>query len=118
MRPRDSCQIMIIGHGTYPRQARTGKSAVLKNFSSVEYADSAGNVWGCSMYLNDERFLYGNINDNTFQEIWVGKQRQVSMTWVENSLDANSCRINCRMEKKINRYLWDLKNPPRHVNFI
>lgn len=81
------------------------------------YIDSAGNVWGCSMYLNDDRFLYGNIFNNTFQEIWQGTRRRESMMWVENSLNAGSCRINCRMDK-INQYLWDLKTPPQHVNFI
>lgn len=81
------------------------------------YIDSAGHVWGCSMYLNDNRFLYGNINDNTFQEIWNGKRRRESIKWMKNSFEADSCRINCRMDK-VNQYLWDLKNPPGHINFI
>jgi hypothetical protein len=28
-----------------------------------------------------------------------------------------SCRENCRLDS-INRYLFSLKNPPEHVNFI
>ncbi len=81
------------------------------------YIDSGGNVWGCSMYLNDERFLYGNITRSSFQEIWDGKRRQDSINWFENQFDIDLCRINCRMDK-VNQYLWDLKNPPQHVNFI
>ncbi len=81
------------------------------------YIDSAGNVWGCSMYLNDDRFLYGNINHNSFQEIWEGDKRRLSLDWIEKEFNADSCRINCRMDK-INQYLFDLKNPPRHINFI
>ncbi len=81
------------------------------------YIDAGGEVWGCSVYLGDERFLYGNINDNTFQEIWEGEKRQRSLQWVENDLDAAKCRVNCRMDE-INRYLWEIKNPPKHVNFI
>ncbi|MBU4263803.1 MAG: radical SAM protein [Proteobacteria bacterium] len=81
------------------------------------YIDSAGNVWGCSMYMGDDRFLYGNIHRNSFQEIWEGAARRHSLHWVENELDTGNCRVNCRMDK-VNTYLWELENPPDHVNFI
>jgi MoaA/NifB/PqqE/SkfB family radical SAM enzyme len=82
------------------------------------YIDAGGNVWGCSMYLNDERFLYGNILTQTFQEIWEGERRRKSLEFVKQELDVCQCRINCRMEQ-INQYLWDLTEaPPPHVNFI
>ncbi len=81
------------------------------------YIDSRGNVWGCSVYLTDERFLFGNIYDNTFQAIWEGDKRRKTMSWVENALDPAKCRVNCRMDE-INRYLWELKHPSAHVNFI
>jgi len=81
------------------------------------YIDAGGNVWGCSVYLGDERFFYGNIYEQSFQEIWEGQKRLNSLRWVENELDASQCRVNCRMDE-INRYLWDLKATPAHVNFI
>ncbi len=81
------------------------------------YIDAGGNVWGCSAYLGDERFLYGNIYQNTFDEIWSGERRRKSLDIVNTSLDTTSCRQNCRLDE-INRYLWDLKNPSEHVNFI
>ena len=81
------------------------------------YIDAGGNVWGCSMYLNDDRFLYGNINEDTFQNIWEGDRRKKSLELAENSLSVDTCRVNCRMDN-INRYLWELKNPNDHVKFI
>lgn len=81
------------------------------------YIDAGGNVWGCSVYLRDERFLYGNIYENTFKEIWEGERRLKSLKWAEQELDASCCRVNCRMDE-VNRYLWELKNPSGHVNFI
>ncbi|MDP2168198.1 MAG: radical SAM protein [Thermodesulfovibrionales bacterium] len=81
------------------------------------YLDAGGNVWGCSVYLGDERFLYGNIYESTFREIWEGERRKKSIEWAEKKLNPARCRVNCRMDE-INRYLWELKNPPEHVNFI
>lgn len=81
------------------------------------YIDAGGNVWGCSAYLGDKRFLYGNIYDITFQKLWKGLKRKESIKRAENSLDIKSCRVNCRMDE-INRYLGELRNPPEHVNFI
>ncbi|HJP19834.1 MAG TPA: radical SAM protein [Nitrospinota bacterium] len=82
------------------------------------YIDSGGNVWGCSAYLGDKKFLYGNIYENSFKEIWESEKRKKSLHWVEEELDVSNCRINCRMDE-INRYLWKLTyEPPEHVNFI
>lgn len=81
------------------------------------YIDSVGNVWGCSCHLGSERFLYGNLYERTFQEIWQSDKRKKSLEWVERDMDASECRINCRMDE-VNRYLWELKHPPAHVNFI
>lgn len=81
------------------------------------YIDSGGNVWGCSAYLMDDKFCYGNLYDQTFHEIWGGEKRGDSLEWVKECLETRECRINCRMDE-INRYLWDLRNPPLHVNFI
>ncbi|BCS87531.1 radical SAM protein [Pseudodesulfovibrio sediminis] len=81
------------------------------------YMDAGGNIWGCSMFLEDDRFKYGNIHEQTFQEIWEGEKRAKAMKWFLESFDPSVCRINCRMDE-INRYLWGLANPPAHVNFI
>ncbi|UCD55350.1 MAG: radical SAM protein [Candidatus Omnitrophota bacterium] len=81
------------------------------------YIDAGGNVWGCSVYLGDKKFLYGNIYEESFQKIWEGKKRSQSLRWIEEGLDISGCRVNCRMDE-INEYLWELKNLPEHVNFI
>src|SRR3989338_7455656 len=31
------------------------------------YIDAGGNVWGCSVYMGDKKFFYGNIYKNTFK---------------------------------------------------
>lgn len=81
------------------------------------YIDSGGNVWGCSAYLGDDRFRYGNIHDQTFRQIWTGSRRRENLAMVASELDPEGCRMNCRMDE-INLYLWELTHPSEHVNFI
>ena len=81
------------------------------------YIDAGGNVWGCSIYLGDDRFKYGNIYESSFKDIWESAARRDSLSWAEEKLDVSQCRVNCRMDE-INRYLWELKHPTAHVNFI
>lgn len=81
------------------------------------YLDASGNIWGCSLFLGDERFAYGNIFEQSFEAIWSGERRKASLTWCRQSLDPAGCRVNCRMDD-INRYLWELAHPGSHVNFI
>ena len=81
------------------------------------YIDAGGTVWGCSAFLGDERFRYGSLYEETFEKIWHGERRHRSLELTAQHLDPTECRQNCRMDE-INRYLWDLTNPGKHVNFI
>ncbi len=62
------------------------------------YVDSGGNVWACSAHLGDERFLFGNIRDNTIEEIWRGEKRKKTLAYAADGLDIKDCRLNCRMD--------------------
>ena len=81
------------------------------------YIDAAGNVYACSAFLGDERFCYGNVYENSFSEIWEGERRKQVLNYVDTELDVSQCRKACRLDE-INRYLWELKCPHPHVNFI
>lgn len=80
------------------------------------YIDAAGDVWACSIYLTKDKFRLGNIRD-PFRKVWETRKRDKLVQWAREKLDTGKCRVNCRMDE-VNRYLWSLKYPPEHVNFI
>ncbi|HAZ10456.1 MAG TPA: radical SAM protein [Candidatus Omnitrophica bacterium] len=81
------------------------------------YIDSDGNVWACSIYLTDKKFMIGNIYKDSFGQIYKSDKYKKLINRAGKALDTSKCRVNCRMDE-INRYLWELKNPSEHVNFI
>ncbi len=83
----------------------------------MTHIDAKGNVWPCVAHIGTEGFSYGNIYEQTFEEIWEGERRQDIIRKL-NGLDVNrECREACRLDE-INRYLNDLVHPGAHVNFI
>ena len=73
------------------------------------YLDTSGTLWSCSNYLGIDGYSYGNIYKNSFSDIWHGRKQP--------EIDLEKCRYNCRMNMA-NEYLWELKHPQEHVNFI
>lgn len=81
------------------------------------YIMATGDVYSCSAYLLDERFRLGNINAQSFDQIWRGEKRRENYGFVKKTLDIHECRVNCRMDKA-NRYLTDLVKGVPGQNFI
>lgn len=78
--------------------------------------DAKGNVIPCNLFYGKEEFTYGNLNKNSFSEIWESEKRKKILEKLK-TLGADGCRHGCRLDA-INRYLHRLKNPGLHDNFI
>ncbi len=81
------------------------------------YIDANGDVYACSAFLGKKEFVYGSIYKEGFKSIMSGVRRRSVIDRVSSRLDVAKCRQVCRLDK-INSYLWELKDPGPHVNFI
>ena len=79
------------------------------------YSMADGRVFTCSAHLLDDRFCIGNLNEQSFQEIWEGARRRENWEMMQD-FDIKQCRLNCRMNGP-NKYLHQIKHQP-HANFI
>ena len=81
------------------------------------YVMADGAVYGCSAFLLDDRFQYGNLTEKTFKDIWQSEKRKENLHYIRNQQDIRECRKNCRMDE-INRYLFNLtEGQIEHGNF-
>ncbi|KAI4450902.1 GTP 3',8-cyclase [Eubacterium plexicaudatum ASF492] len=83
----------------------------------MTHIDAKGNVWPCVAHIGTEEFCYGNINEQTFEEIWEGQRRREVEKDLQRLEINKTCREACRLDE-INKYLDELKHPGEHVNFI
>ena len=79
------------------------------------YSQADGRLFTCSAHLLDDRFCIGNLNENTFQELWEGEKRRENWELMKK-FDIKQCRLSCRMAGP-NAYMQQLKQQP-HANFI
>jgi MoaA/NifB/PqqE/SkfB family radical SAM enzyme len=86
-----------------------------------------GDIIPCNLFYNQEEFSFGNLNLQSFQEIWKGDKRKQVISRL-NKMGVEDCRPCCRQDS-MNRWLADLQagkiklgypqgNEPMHINFI
>lgn len=109
---------VIIRHHTmnkYRNKDRGYKRCYAAPF--MTYIDTDGNVWACKDFIGDQRFNLGNIAERHIREIFNSLKTLELYRWLSEEIDVIQCRSNCRLDE-MNRFLWGLKNPPEHVNFV
>lgn len=77
-----------------------------------------GKVYPCGPFFNKERFYIGDIHQQSFYDMVMSDRYWDVHRDVSESVDVHKdCAIGCRQDY-VNKFLWDLKNPPEHINFI
>lgn len=86
--------------------------------SFISVLNSAGDLATCLPYWDREDFVFGNIYENSFLQIWQGAKRKRLKEKCERTLNVSNCPPNCRPHA-INQYVYELKHPSiKHINFI
>lgn len=77
-----------------------------------------GKVYPCGPFFAKDRFLMGDIHEQSYYDIVKsGKYWHVHQDIVDNVDVHYDCTVGCRQDY-LNKFLWDIKNPPEHINFI
>lgn len=78
--------------------------------------DACGNLWPCCVLVGMNGMCFGNIYEQSFEEIWNGDQRMHVVQKIKD-MKLSECASECKLDA-MNRYLHELKYPNAHVNFI
>jgi len=79
--------------------------------------DAKGNVVPCNVFYNNPDFVYGNLYNDSFSNIWLSDNRKDIIKKVTN-LGTTQCGMyRCRLDV-MNRYLERVKHPERNDEFI
>lgn len=76
-----------------------------------------GGVYACAPFFGNPEFCYGNLNEVSFIDIVKSSEVQKKIRKISVNVDSSKCMTCCR-HHTINKFLWNLMNPPDHLNFI
>lgn len=79
--------------------------------------DALGDVYSCGPYIGDENHKLGNVMKTSFKEFWKSEKALAVRKHVRCNVDVSKCMPFCR-PNSANEFLWQIKNPPQHVNYI
>lgn len=81
--------------------------------------DADGGIYPCCELWRREEYCYGNIYENSFEEIWRSERKKKVLEKFYREYNVYKCSTHgaCK-QGKINQILWDIKNPPVHKEFI
>jgi len=77
-----------------------------------------GKIYACGPHLGEENFCYGSLHEMSLRDLWSHESRAKVEKHVCSIGDFDKvCMPLCRLDQ-VNRFLWNLENPPPSVNFI
>ncbi|MBF0611473.1 MAG: radical SAM protein [Magnetococcales bacterium] len=83
------------------------------------YGSGDGKLYPCGIFFDkeEENYRIGDLTQTSFLELLASDRYMEVVERVKN-IDVHAhCYSNCRTHS-INEYIWQLQNPPPHVNFV
>lgn len=75
-------------------------------------------IYPCGYYWGDERYCLGDLNKGSFGEVWRSAEWHRALTRFYDEIHVDECGYYCCKQHPINGYLYEMANPPRHINVI
>lgn len=86
--------------------------------SFISVLNSAGDIGCCLPYWDEEEYIFGNVFEESFRQIWQGERRKRLKMILEEQLAVAACPPNCR-PNAVNDFIWEIRHPTvKHLNFI
>lgn len=79
--------------------------------------DADAKIYPCMCHWRDERYCFGDLSKNSFEEIWKSDERKERMQQFLIETKNPRCDVCCK-QFSIHPLLNKLKNPPLHSNVI
>lgn len=81
--------------------------------------NSDGDIKVCMYHPTDSRFSFGNIHQNSLEEIWSSQQRKDSIQFIRNLDYKKNCQMCCKLFE-LNKFIDFIKNPSMSldINFL
>ena len=120
---REVCQYETDDFRIYFRSKSIENLNMEKPYTSCEgvhfmaYMDAEGDVFPCIVFMGQGEFVYGNIHEKSFPEIWESDRARKIRAIFDEKFIHTHCRKTCRLDE-INKYLHELRCPGKHINFI
>lgn len=78
-----------------------------------------GVIFPCAQFFDfrSEEFAIGNIMENSFKDLFYSEKYLETLNRIQCLNVHKECYSGCK-ENAINEFLWLLRNPPPHLNFI
>jgi len=106
---------VIIKREQIKKQKKTYDTCYGGNF--ILQMSGTGDVYVCSGFSALNRKSLGNIKENSIKDILNSEKYNNIMKEIEKIDVHKNCLLTCRHDE-INEFLWVLKHPPEHINFI
>jgi len=82
------------------------------------HIDADAKIYPCALCWRDERYCLGDLKEKSFGEIWSSEEWREALNRFYEGIKVDECKYFCCKQHSINGYLYEMANPPRHVNVI
>lgn len=79
--------------------------------------DAYGNVVPCNIFYNEPEFIFGNVNEQSLEDIWFSEKKKNIIDKITKLNHSKCNEYRCRQDV-MNRYLERVKNPEINDDFI